>query len=216
MQIQSGKLYENRTWKYLYPCLRSYGSTLKSYLNTLYKLSVGIGDYNIDVEEQLCIYILIDTNIVTPQTSLVNYRENIASFLDWFRFQPFFVADYLFDSEEGKEKHMLVIKIPNSHIKTYQKFIKGKYSEMYSSKEILEYFPYISLDNKEIEVKINNKAKIIRSILNKKSDYLPVFQKQLNEEFGVNCSLNDLKDHELDFPPDLKEEIFNYKKELIS
>ena len=52
MQIQSGKLYENRTWKYLYPCLKVYGSTLKTYLNIFFKLAVGLGDHNIDIDEK--------------------------------------------------------------------------------------------------------------------------------------------------------------------
>ena len=215
MQIQSGKLYDNRTWKYLYPCLRSYGPTLKGHLNTLYKLAVGVKDYNLDIEEELCMYILIDTNITTPQTSLVNYRENIANFLDWLRCQSYYVIDYMFDNEDYNEKHMIVIKLPKEYTKTYQKFTKGKYSEMYSHKEIGEFFPYITLDNKELEFKLNEKTKAIRHVLIKKSDYLPTFQKQLNEEFGVNCTLDELKDHELDFPPNMKEEMFNFNKELV-
>ena len=50
MQIQSGKLYENRTWKYLYPCLKCYGPELMDFLSSFFKLGVGIGDFNIPTE----------------------------------------------------------------------------------------------------------------------------------------------------------------------
>lgn len=216
MQIQSGKLYENRTWKYVYPCLKSYGGVLKGYLNSLYKMAVTLGDSNADFEEKHCIYILVDTNISTTQTSVGSYRENLSKFLDWVRFQPYYVIDYIFDGLETSEKHMIVLRIPDIYTKAVEKFKKGRYSEMYSSKEIRELFPYVSIDNKEIETRINTKTKQVRNVLTKNKEYLPIFQKQVNEEFGVKCSLKDLEDHELDFPPVLKEEIFNFEKELIT
>ena len=216
MQIQSGKLYENRTWKYVYPCLKSYGGVLKGYLNSLYKMAVTLGDNNADFEERHCIYILVDTNISTTQTSVGSYRENLSKFLDWVRFQPYYVIDYIFDGLETSEKHMIVLRIPDTYTKAVEKFKKGRYSEMYSSKEIRELFPYVSIDNKEIETRINTKTKQVRNVLTKNKEYLPIFQKQVNEEFGVKCSLKDLEDHELDFPPVLKEEIFNFEKELIT
>ena len=69
--------------------------------------------------------------------------------------------------------------------------------------------------SKHLENKINSRLQKVRSVLFRNSNYLETFRKQVNEEFGVNCSLNDLKDHELDFPPDLKEESFNYSKILV-
>lgn len=215
MQIQSGKLYENKTWNYLYPCLKSYGSTLMKHLNSFYKLGVGIKDHNIDIEEGNCIYILLNTNLSSPQISLINYRENFSKFLDWIRFQPYYVIDYVYDGLDKGEKHMLVLKIPDSYNKAYSRFLKGKYSEMYTSKEINELFPLSKLDNKDLENKINSRLQKVRNVLFRNSNYLETFRKQVNEEFGVNCSLNDLKDHELDFPPDLKEESFNYLKILV-
>lgn len=216
MQIQSGKLYENRTWKYLYPCLRSYGGVLKNYLNSLYKVAVALEDKNVDVGETNCLHILIDTNMSTPQISAVKYRENLSIFLDWLRFQPYYIVDYVFDGLETNEKHMIVIKIPQSYDKAVEKFKKGKYSQMYSDKEIKELFPFITLENKELEIKINSKTKKLRHVLTKASSYLPTFKDKINKEFGVNCSINDLKDHELDFPPNLEEEIFNFEKELVT
>ena len=215
MQIQSGKLYENRTWKYLYPCLKVYGGTLKTYLNSFFKLAVGLGDHNIDINEDNCIYILIDTNIHSPQQSLQTYREYLSKFLDWVRFQPYYVTDYIFEGFDRGEKHMLVLRLPDTYKESYIKFKQGKYSEMYSSKDIDNLYSLIVNSNKNIEIKVNNNITNIKNVLTKNSSHLELFRKQINDEFGTNLSLNDLKDHELDLPPSQNEEIFNYKKQLV-
>ena len=216
MQIQSGKLYENRTWKYLYPCLKVYGGTLKTYLNSFFKLAVGLGDHNIDINEDNCIYILIDTNIHSPQQSLQTYREYLSKFLDWVRFQPYYVTDYIFEGFDRGEKHMLVLRLPDTYKESYTKFKQGKYSEMYSSKDIDNLYPLIVNSNKNIEIKVNNNITNIKNVLTKNSSHLELFRKQINDEFGTNLSLNDLKNHELDLPPSQNEEIFNYKKQLVT
>ena len=215
MQIQSGKLYENRTWKYIYPCLKVYGGTLKTYLNSFFKLAVGLSDYNIDINEDNCIYILIDTNIHSPQQSLQTYREYLSKFLDWVKFQPYYVTDYIFEGFDRGEKHMLVLRLPDTYKESYIKFKQGKYSEMYSSKDIDNLYPLIVNSNKNIEIKVNNNITNIKNVLTKNSNHLELFRKQINDEFGTNLSLNDLKDHELDLPPSQNEEIFNYKKQLV-
>ena len=216
MQIQSGKLYENKTWEYLYPCLKVYGSTLKTYLNSFFKLAVGLGDHNIDINEDNCIYILIDTNIHSPQQSLQTYREYLSKFLDWVRFQPYYVTDYIFEGFDRGEKHMLVLRLPDTYKESYIKFKQGKYSEMYSSKDIDNLYSLIVNSNKNIEIKVNNNITNIKNILTKNSSHLELFRKQINDEFGTNLSLNDLKNHELDLPPSQNEEIFNYKKQLVT
>lgn len=216
MQIQSGKLYENRTWKYLYPCLKVYGGTLKTYLNSFFKLAVGLGDHNIDINEDNCIYILIDTNIHSPQQSLQTYREYLSKFLDWVRFQPYYVTDYIFEGFDRGEKHMLVLRLPDTYKESYIKFKQGKYSEMYSSKDIDNLYSLIVNSNKNIEIKVNNNITNIKNVLTKNSSHLELFRKQINDEFGTNLSLNDLKNHELDLPPSQNEEIFNYKKQLVT
>lgn len=210
MKLQSGKLYENRTWRYIYPCLRYYGPMLKGYLNTFYKLGTGIGDHNVE-SEGYCIYILIDTKVHSVNTPIDTYRENISKFLDWVRNEDYYVRDYVLEGLDTCEKHMVVLKIPEVFNKSYQKFCKGRYSEMYSESEINEYFQFVQLKNKEVETKLNEKLQVTRAILNKNPAYLPEFRASLNKEFSINLSLEELKYHELDFPPNLEEEIFNYK-----
>ena len=213
MQIQSGKLYKNKAWKYLYPCLKDYGIILKNHLNTFYKLGVGVDDDNHVPKEENSLYILLDTKISTSTSPLFVYRENLAKFLDWFRNQSFYVADYIYgglDSHSG-EQHMIVIRVPEKHYKSLKAFKEGKYSEMYNEKEILEYFQDIEIPNKEIEQTRNLEIGETRDILNKRSSYLPKFRNLVNKEFGTTCTLEDLKNHELDVSPFRWEEVFNYK-----
>ena len=96
MQIQSGKLYENRTWKYLFPCLKFYGPELMSKLSSFFKLAVGVNDYN-KKEKQACIYILVDTNIaIASDVERAEYKHKFAQFLDWLSYKPYFVSDYIY------------------------------------------------------------------------------------------------------------------------
>ena len=91
MQIQSGKLYENRTWKYLYPCLKHYGLELMNYLTSFFKLAIGVADSNVTVEGN-CIFILVDTNLtLSNNVETAKYKANFSKFLDWVKYQYFYV-----------------------------------------------------------------------------------------------------------------------------
>lgn len=216
MQVQSGKLYENKTWNYLYPCLKVYGNQLRTFLNSFYKLGVGLKDYNIDIDEGNCIYILLDTKIYSSASqSLQAYRENLSKFLEWVRFQPYYVIDYVFEGFDKGEKHMLVLRLPGSYQRSYNHFLKGRYSKMYTPKEIKELFPTITNSNKDLETRMNTKTSKLRSILSKSAGYIDTFREILNNEFNTNLSREDIKNHELDFPPQIEEETFNYKKDIV-
>ena len=60
--------------------------------------------------------------------------------------------------------------------------------------------------NSEIKGEVRSEGKIVI-----KHKIIEEFLKQINDEFGTNLSLKDIRDHELDFPPLPEEEIFNYK-----
>lgn len=216
MQIQSGNLYENRTWKYLYPSLKRYGPRLLKELSLFFKLGVGIGDYNMTGEKYgNCLFILVDTNIqFNNSVEIENYKSNFSKFLDWVSYEPFYVDDYIYEGMGGSEKHMVVIRIPADHDKSYMHFIRGQYSQMYKQREINEYFQYINILNKDIEEVRNNKIENTRYILFKDSDYLEDFLTIVCKDFGekVDKIRKYYLNAELDYPPKLQEEIFNYKK----
>ena len=221
MQIQSGNLYENRTWKYLYPCLKRYGPNLLKELSLFFKLGVGIGDYNMTGEKYSnCIFILVDTDIqFNNQPEREVYKNSFSKFLDWVSYEPFYVDDYIYEGMGSSEKHMVVIKIPSNHDKSYMHFIRGQYSKMYEQKEINEYFKYITIAKKDIEEIRNSKIENTRDILFKNKEYLDKFLNKVCKDFAIKIGdkETDLKkknflEAELDYPPKLQEEIFNYKK----
>lgn len=216
MQIQSGKLYKNRTWRYLYPSLKIYGKELMTYLSQFLKISVGIGDSNVETKEP-CIFILIDTNMAfKTQAELDSYKNRFANFLNWLKYQSYYVTDYVYDGlDSGGEKHMIVLRLSYKHDLSYLSFIKGKYSEMYKKSDIYNYFKAINLPaNKPAEVKLNKELEETRGILFKENKYISKFAKIVNDRFGTDNPDSDFIDAELDFPPELIEEVFNYKEEI--
>lgn len=208
MQIQSGKLYENKTWKYLYPCLKHYGPELYGHLSGFFKVAVGVKDKNNLIEgKEINLYILFDTDIAVLNDRDINaYKSKFGKFLDWVKYQPFYTDDYIFEGNY----HMVVIKLPSKHKEVYGKFVQGVYSEMYSDVEKNEYFRFLNLTNKEKEKEMNDKISHTRSVLSKNPNALPAFVSTVNKEYNTHLSVEELKHIELDFPPKLEEEIFNY------
>lgn len=213
MQIQSGKLYENKTWRYLYPTLKLYGKTLGRHLNSLLKLGIGLGDGNLVFEDKgPCLYILVDTKIYKPGITIEEYREKLSAFLDWVRFQPYYVIDYVYNKLDKREQHMIVLQIPKSCHISVEKFKLGKYSEMYSEEIRLQLFPKVNYTDKTLEEKVNKRILETNAILIKDKVLAPKFLNLINKEFGTNLEMKDILDHELDLPPFIWEEVFNYKQ----
>lgn len=208
MQIQSGKLYENRTWKYLYPCLKYYGSSLTAGLSNFFKLAVGVGDIN-NQEEVNCIYILIDTNLALTDKQRQDYKERFAKFLDWISYQDYYINDYIYDSDS----HMIVLKLPTKYSDTYINFVKGEYSKMYNLAEVRDYFSYITnMKNKDLQMKQNAKLKATKSVLSKDKNYIQTFVDKVNKDFNTQADISCFQEAELDYPPKKQEEIFNFKE----
>lgn len=201
MNIKIGEIYNNRTFRYLLPCLRGYGPTFISKLGSVFKLGVGIGDEYLDREDlkqERLLFILIDKK----------YRPAFFdSFINYLRLQKFYVTDYPFDDILLGRKHMIVIEIPSQYYQSYDYFIEGKYSHMYLKKEL----DIIYSDNLLATNSIWRDSKLV--LLRHKSLIDP-FIKKIKERFGSELTITreDLVDAELDFPIDKKQEIFNYGK----
>lgn len=182
MNIEIGTQYENKTWRFLLPCLRAFGDSFILKFNTVMKLAVGIGDK--EFPEDRRIYILCDAD----------YREiDYKVFLNWVSKQPYFLGTY-----KNGLGEMLVLRFPKRFYNAYDKFIEGKYSQMFTEDEINILFS---------EVK-NYREK---SILNLEQRIIPDFIKKLNEEFNTNLKEKDFSEpfKELELPPKFSEEIFN-------
>ena len=193
MQIQLGVIYVNKTFKYLIPCLKLYGNTFVTKLNSIFNLAFGLHDAFLDgteYENQKLIYILSD-KMYQP--------AKFQQFLNYVKHQNYYVMDYAFDDQEKGRQHMIVIKFPESHFNVYDKFIDGKYSDMYTTNEILHFF------TKEGESK---------DVINKAPSMKPVLIERIFNSFGTVITEKDITVYgmEYDFPPEMQKEIFNYKK----
>lgn len=188
MDIRIGQAYVNATYKYLRPALRLYGPTFVTKFNSFNKLAYGIHDRLFDgapVQMMRTVYILID-KYVQP--------GSFEQALNWMKLQEFYITDYNVGSL-GSRKHMLVLLFPSEYYPIYDKFIEGKYSEMYMKDELELMFPKPS-DEKDVLVKnFRAREKFIQKVFDK-------FDTVITEE--------DLKGtgKELDFPPSIKEDTF--------
>lgn len=194
MDIQIGKLFINRTVKYLVPGLNFYGPTLKTKLNLVFKLAFGVHDSLIEgshLEGQKNIYILVD-KLVRP--------DLFQNFMDWVKHQEYFVTDYAYDAimEAHSRKHMIVLAYPPTMGDSYEKFLLGKYSKMYTKKEITSFFAEES--KKEVR-------QVIVKTVHAKTRFIAL----IKETFGTILEEQDFLTGywEYDLPPNEEEEFFN-------
>lgn len=206
MQIKSGELYENRTAKYLFPAIKHYGEELTNYLEYFFKLGIGLADNNKKLPPG-CLYILLDANPTLYDKQ--KYSEKLNKFLNWIKYQNYYVDDYVFCLKEGCNSHMVVLDFPMEYNTAYSKFLLSRYSQMYTKEQINKIFPLDrTFNNKQTQEKYLKRIKHIRNILLKEDE--SDFIKQVNKDFGTNISKFGIK-KELDYPFDYKEEVFNFK-----
>jgi len=202
--IITHEIYCNKTLKYLYPQLGTYGKTfIKELQETQNILAVGYVDWIYKkvkrIEHKGMLFILIDKNgkFDSKKERYVNLQKskaNFNSFLGYIREHKSYVDDYLFDFKL-RHHHMIVIRLPDRFEKSYEPFLNGEYSKMYTEEEVAEMG--------------FNKAK---GVFNKSEDYKKVFLDKINQEFNCTLRLEDLGDRELELPPNIKEETFNFKQ----
>lgn len=191
MRLREGDVYRdelgnktmlpNKTRKYLLPCLKYYGDVFLGKLNSVFKVACGLGINNHQSDDM---FILIDSAVA---------NSYFLKFMDWIREQPYYKDDYVYGDIQKSSYHMVVLKIPEVFKSSVQKFLQGKYSEMYSYETIEKFF------SKNPEVK---------QVLLKDNNYKSKFIAEVNKEYGTEIQDFDTEDYELDFPVNLKEEIF--------
>lgn len=211
MEIHSGKLFKNKTWRYLYPTLKCYGPDLDNYITSFIKLSIGIGDTNVAFEEDN-LFILFDVELKNHmQINLQKYREKFQQFLHFVRIQHYYTSDYVYKYDKFSTGHVVVLKIPYIFKNAMYNFIKGKYSLMYSEEQINKYFGFRKFDNKTLEREVNKIIKSTRDVFLKDEKRKKAFIKRVNFDFDTNIKEEMFNDNfELDYPPRFSEEIFNY------
>lgn len=189
MQIQLGRHYVNKTWKYLLPTVKSYGSIFLGKYSSLFKLAAGIYDasFNGKDEDEKLLFILFDKQ-VKPAL--------FTNILEHFRYQTYYHSDYAYDDMEDGRMHMVVFKIYEEWHEAYNAFRQGKYSQMYNQTQIN--FLFRGVDDTSVDVLNRTDAAYERMIQN------------IKVSFNSNVTKQDLIGNELDFPIEEFKEIFNF------
>ena len=184
MKIKIGKVFKNKTLRYVLPMLKKYyDDTLVALLNSVGILAVGIGDFLIEKEYKQHVFVLIDSKVNSRIfNELIYYVED----------KIYYEDDYSYDNLLTGRMQMIIFKLPDDIIDT---FLLGKYSKMYYFEDACDFL----IDEQTFDVIIKNK------------NHKPKFIKEVQTEFGTKLKVEEVGDRELDIPPIKKNEIFNYK-----
>lgn len=195
MNVRIGKLYENKTWKYLTPCLAFHGKAFVDKFNNVFKLGVFIHDTLNDgasITKNRLVYIMLDK---------FYQKKDYQIFLEFIKTQEYYVGEYCPDSNFiDSRKHIIMLKVPEEMNHAYDKFLEGKYSEMYTKDQ---------LKNLEEVLKRYNSY----DVLTKTNSALESFAKEVSLEFEVECNIEELRNAEYDFPLLAKQEVLNFNSE---
>jgi len=189
----------NKSWKYLLPMLKTYGSTFTRKFENLFKLGAGFQDQYYKQIDKRAIFILVDKMYI-PKL----YNNTIV----WLRNQHFYIDDYPFDDILNGRKQMIVIIIPEEFNNAYDNFLFGKYSQMFDSSQIKLLF------NNEKDDKSSRASAY--HVLNRTKKGYNRFIKCVKESFDTTIVKKDLVGMELDFPPEKHKEVFNFEYEIIN
>ncbi len=190
MKIKIGKIFKNKTLRFILPMLRKYyDDTLVTLLNSVGILAVGIGDFLIEKEYKQHVFVLIDS-----KSNPGIFNELIYYVAD----KEYYEDDYSYDNLLTGRMQMVIFKLPDDIIDT---FMAGQYSKLYYFEDACDFI----LDESTFDVIIKNK------------DHKPQFIEEIEVEFGTRLKLEEVGKRELDIPPIKENEIFNYenKKKLL-
>lgn len=194
MDIQSGKLYVNKTAKYLFPVVMNLYPEIFKLTLGVKLVAMGIGDNNIEKSKgKICMLYSLD---MSDDKKSAASRVLFSLQIQKVRKLNVFITDYVYDVQEDTHFHMIVIEVPSGV--NLKAFTKGIYSKMVDYK-ILE---RVFTPGKYLEIK---------RILTKDSEQLVPFVQEINAIFGTSVTVEEMEGAEYDLPPYLPEEIFNYK-----
>lgn len=190
LKTNSNPTQVNRTLKYLVPALRSNGGKFVNLMQLLYWNAHGIIDF------------AYDDDISQPRIfSLTNIKNshNFEKFRQFCRDTELLLDEYPFSPTQ----HMFVFKFPFTE--AYQKFLEGKYSQMYTPQQVNSFIPksYYGPDGVLQFTEVY-------SIITKRSAYFEEFQSKIYDDFGIYIPEDDRDEY--DYPPLINEESFNYNK----
>jgi len=195
MEIKTGQTFQNKTLKYLFPCLKAHGEEFWECLREMKVLAAGLmtklGHPDLPLRGRN-IVLIVD---ISGQWDL-HLR-----FLGILERSGICVLDhYVLPMYLNSDKYLFILRVPEVHRHAHDMFLQGRYSEMYSFDEVMGLFPTASPE---------------RAVLLREKSAVPAFLQMLAEEHDI--PLEQMPDiirnaREFDLPPKREEEILDCEK----
>lgn len=193
----------NRTFKYLLPALKLFDTQLVDKTKYLPIISTVLWNEeykSFDVDDSITIILDIKGRKKEGEyVDISKYKFRCASYLSFIRNHPSYVEDYPIGNSKSS-LHAVILKLPDRCEGIRDRFIKGNYSELYTPSEVNLCFKEV------IDLKVRNPLK---RILLKDPTYYSIFRNQVKKDFGTILDV-EYDNRELDYPPQLREEVLNY------
>lgn len=213
-------IVNNRTRRYLYPIINSFGKTFLRELQeiTSYaRASVGQTILQVNINDIIyyrCkgfsnnLFLIFDTRGVYDfkkgkYVNPIESKKRFLNFLNFARTNKHYVFDYQF---EYQKKHCIVFDIPLEYRNSYEQFLKGAYSKMYSLDQIefLGHKPFLAVGKQNTLEPNRNYIVLTRNHDLGKT----VLKQAVQQAYGVSEPPEN--PDEYDIPWDLYEEILNF------
>lgn len=195
---KSREMYINHTFLYMQPLLFNfYGSKFVEKYNSISKLFLGTKDESfIECKKipYLCLLFYTDRRL-----------SEVSDFFDWIREQDFYITDYFYGHISSTNKHVVILEVPEHFRLTYQRFIQGMYSKIYTE-EKLKILKEHSKSSSGFWIRP------IIDIVEKTENSKKQFLRLVNREFNTNISNFESENFECDFPPLKYHQHLNYKE----
>lgn len=207
IEIKRGQTYFNQTLRFLTPSLTVYDS-LVDYLLPLQTLAWTIGDHNYSQDIKNHLHAVIDVNGRYKYDRYLDKKtgyKDFYSFIEFIKNQDYYVDDYTFNDYA----HVVIFNIHEMFGNLIDKFIEGKYSQLYTEKHLK-----MGVISKKIKIRGKYIESVPYKIITRDKEYRKEFFKKLNTDFKSKVDpfdkdiIND--DRELEYKPFLKQEILNY------
>lgn len=208
IKFNENRIFQNKSYKYLFPLVRNYGLNFITRFNNVMKLGVFIKDMNYSNPrvKSHCLYFVIkspdENNVIKRYEFELNAFND---FVEFVKYQQYYVTHYPIDIN----KYVFVLKVNSELNQAIDEFIGGRFSKMFTKEDVINYYPLIKGDSQNA-IDYNEKIIEKRMILLHDNAYAQTYLDKVNENFETKLTLEDIVNWEFDEKPNMQNEVLNY------
>lgn len=182
----------NRTGFYLAPVLNHLSEALVRRINRTGVLAFAINDIEYvkgKGKHHYCLFILhVPEGMATVNPDQkVRSRHSFQRYLDYVRKQRYYIDDYRY-TLQGKPLHVVAVQINRSWYKAYEAFLQGKFSSMYSRRDL-----------HKVRIKPRTRGghrNAVFEVLTQADRYHEIFEREVNDLFGTNVIMDTVEEYD--------------------